>query len=350
MGNIFSESWSDPGYFTLMMKKNLLRISISIFISAFCLHLVTRNIDWQKLKNILVNVKGIPVFAGLAISLIAFFLRAYRWQILLSPFQQIPIGTLIRWQIGGLFINNLFPLRMGEFARAYWAGHKSSIPKSSVLGTIVLERIFDISTLALLSLFFLPLSGIISWRTYATSDNLAIAVLLFLSFAILIFFACRRLSREMVLQMIRSRLPNSLARLAENFLQGLKIIKSKSQVLKILILSVPIWCIDILVISVTTRALDLNLSFLHAGVLMVGLVLGVMIPAAPGALGTYETGGVAALTLLGIEKTLALSFVLLLHGVQYIFIAMIGIPVLLLEGFNPKKMIEEKEKMRIETL
>ena len=101
--------------------------------------------------------------------------------------------------------------------------------------------------------------------------------------------------------------------------------------------------VGIAAVAIISRCLGLDLSWPQAGLLMVGLILGVMIPAAPGAAGTYEAGGVAALGILGFERTLSFSFILLLHSFQFVSILTLGIPVLIAEGFNPKEMMREAQ-------
>ena len=44
----------------------------------------------------------------------------------------------------GFFMNNILPLRLGEFVRAIVAGKKLEISRSGVFATIVVERLMDI--------------------------------------------------------------------------------------------------------------------------------------------------------------------------------------------------------------
>ena len=67
---------------------------------------------------------------------------------------------------------------------------------------------------------------------------------------------------------------------------------------------------------------------------------------APGSAGTYEAGGVTALMLMGFGKTISLSFVFLLHAFQYICVLLIGIPILMIEGINPRKLFEDAQANR----
>ncbi len=318
----------------------IVKIVISLIISVLCIYFATRNVQWVELKVILSRAKIFPILLGVLISLVSFCSRAARWQIILQPFQKISFFPLLRWQIGGLLVNNLLPLRGGEFVRAYWAGHKSSLSKSSVLATIFLERILDIGTIAFIALMILTVLGI--GGPLFTPLNLLIfgAILL-----ILFFIAKTYLNRNPQIpfkQKLEKILPEKFKSFVEQFASGLQVVKDKNEIIKLIIISVITWCIDITTIFVMAHSLGVSLSWLGAGFTIVGLVLGVMVPAAPGAAGTYEAGGVIALTLLGVDKTLALSLILLIHAVQYIFVLSIGIPILIAEGFNPKKILNNE--------
>ncbi|MBI3012990.1 MAG: flippase-like domain-containing protein [Elusimicrobia bacterium] len=316
-----------------------MKIFLSLAVSVLCLYFATRNVQWAELKRILSEAKIMPILLSMSVSLASFWMRAIRWQKILKPFQIIAPATLLRWQVGGLLINNLLPLRMGELARAYWAGHKSSISKSTMLATIFLERLLDIvsiATLAFLFLFLLGMNPTIQKRITPIQITLTVA-----SLSVLFLIFKRYLTpkpKEKVVAILKKILSERLYTFVKKFLEGLSIFKDGSGLVRILFLSLLVWCTDILVIQVMSRSLGLNLSWLQSGLVVVGLVLGVMVPAAPGAAGTYEAGGVAALSLLGVDSTLAFSFILLLHSAQYIFVLLMGIPMLLYEGINLREL------------
>lgn len=319
-----------------------LRIFVPVLISIACLYFASRNVQWEQLKTILTGAKLVPIVLGMSISLITFWLRAFRWQILLQPFQQISTLILFRWQVGGLLINNMFPLRMGELARAYWAGHKSAISKSSILATIVIERSLDVASIALIAVILLFSMGIYSWNRFFNSEGGITLLLILVVLGFLTKFITSRYKHDQLLIRLRRFFPEKAVAILEKFFTGLQIIKDKKQFAKVILLSPLIWCMDILILLIVSRSLEMTppLTWMQSGLTMVGLVLGVMVPAAPGAAGTYEAGGVAALSLMGFEKTLAFSFILLLHSAQYLFVLLIGIPILIVEGFNPKKLFE----------
>ena len=327
--------------FVSLIMKNLIKFLISLSVSFISIYFATKNVHWNELKKILSNAEYSPLLLAVFISAATFWLRAARWQILLEPFQKIKALTLLRWQIGGLLINNLLPLRMGEIARAYWAGHKSAISKSAVMATIVVERVLDISSIAVLGMVILFVTGFYRCNfSCLTFKNSLLFLILISTLVMICRFYSQRLTAQALMNKARAVLSEKLFSMMEKFITGLKILKDKREVIKVFSLSLVIWSIDIGALAVISRTLNLNLTWIKSGLVTIGLILGVMVPAAPGAAGTYEAGGVAALSLIGVEKTLALSFILLLHTFQYLYVLMIGIPVLIMEGFHPKQFMK----------
>ena len=315
-----------------LVKKNLPRILVPLLISALALWAATRNVRWEEVKHILPQARLFPLVLGFLISLVSYYLRGWRWKILLAPFQSVSVWTLIRWQVGGIVINNLLPLRAGEFARAYWAGHKTSVSKSAILATVVVERVFDVGTLAVLTLLLLAGMGLSDGNPLMTPKSMA----LLSSAALTAGYAAWRIFGK-----VRSRLPEKISKMADNFISGLHVLKDGKEIAKLAFLSPLIWSIDIGAVAVASRSLGLDLSWPQGGLVMAGLILGVMIPAAPGAVGTYEAGGVQALSLMGFDPTLAFSYVLLLHVFQMGAAFLLGIPSLIIEGFDPKQLYRE---------
>lgn len=318
----------------------ILKTALSFSVSGFCLYFVFHNVPWSSLKEILSRAKVTPILLGILATLVTSWLRALRWSLLLKPFQDFPLFTLFRWQMGGLLINNLLPLRMGEFTRAYWAGHKSDIPKTSVFATIVIERLADIGSLFLLAIVLLSSMGLYRFD-YSSPTGIVIAIIITTMF-LMAWFVWNRVGMGAISEKLEKFLPHKLALMIEKFVHGLRILKDMREVAKIFFISVLIWSVDIANLTIVSRSLDLNLTWMQAGVTMVGLVLGVMLPAAPGALGTYEALGTSALTLMRFDKALSLSFMILVHASQLLFSFATGIPVLIAEGFSPKKFLLEK--------
>ncbi|MFH0924545.1 MAG: lysylphosphatidylglycerol synthase transmembrane domain-containing protein, partial [bacterium] len=133
---------------------------IGIIISAFFLFLFLFKVDYHKLWLAFKEVEYIYLLPLLILQVISYMVRALRWKYLMSSIKEIRFRSLFSATVVGFMANNLFPLRVGEFIRAYFIGTKENISKSASFATIILERLFDGFTILLfllLVLFFLPL-------------------------------------------------------------------------------------------------------------------------------------------------------------------------------------------------
>jgi glycosyltransferase 2 family protein len=80
-----------------------------------------------------------------------YWLKTLRWVWLLAPVSKLRTSQLFPPMLIGFAANNLLPAHLGEFVRVFEVRRRYGIPASTVLSTVVLERIFDV--LAILSLF-----------------------------------------------------------------------------------------------------------------------------------------------------------------------------------------------------
>ncbi len=76
-------------------------------------------------------------------TLLAVWVRAWRWHYLLRPLKPIPTATMFPIVAIGYMGNNIYPARAGEVLRAYVLKRKEGVPISASLATIIVERIFD---------------------------------------------------------------------------------------------------------------------------------------------------------------------------------------------------------------
>ena len=97
--------------------------------------------------------------------MISVFFRALRWKYLLIHLKHIRMKILYVVVVIGYMANSLLPMRIGELVRSYYLSKESNISKSSVLATILVERVLDAVTLLLfigIGAIFVPMAGISS--------------------------------------------------------------------------------------------------------------------------------------------------------------------------------------------
>lgn len=297
-----------------------------MIVSAFFVVLIIYKVDFNKTKEALETANYTYLLLGIALSLMTNIFRSYRWKFVLDPIQKIGIPSLFSGVAIGYMANNLLPARLGEFVRAYIIGKKEGISKTSTLATIVVERIFDGLTL----LFFLVLISLFFSMPVWVKRVGFIAAVFFLSlsaFLIILMFnkdiGVRLVERG--LGFFSSRMGKRASRLSDYFLSGLAIVNHKKDIAIVFLFSVIVWLVEGTTYYVVSLSFDINLP-LYVPILTVVIVnLGIMIPSAPGYIGTFEFFCISALALFFVEESTALSFAIVLHAVLFVPITVIGL-------------------------
>ena len=184
--------------------------------AAFLAFLATRlDVDlsatWRQLRS------ADPLYLGLAVLVhyTTFFFRGLRWRLLLNNARSEGEGEAGVLQCSqlvllGWFANSVAWLRLGDAYRAYLYHEERRAPFVRTIGTILSERLLDITTIVLLLAVSLPFlvdagrGG--AWTVAAT----AAALLAVLALALL-FIAATRGSGERLLHRCLSLLPHRLS-------------------------------------------------------------------------------------------------------------------------------------------
>lgn len=302
------------------------RFIASLGISAVFILLAVSKVDFGETWNSMRQANYAYVIPSAAATIASLFIRAMRWKLLLGPVKTIPIGSLFAATMIGAMGNNVLPARLGEVVRADAIGRREKVSRSASLATIVVERMIDLFTVLLflgIVLLFAPLPDEIKTGGY-TMLSLSVAALAFLLFL--------RIKTESALKLLRTicrplpeKLQNRVERLMLSFVDGLEIITKGRHMPAITVLSVLIW------VSLTGAVLFMFMAFgwdlpVHAGVVvMVATAFGVMIPAAPGFVGTYHVSCQLALTIYEVDRASALGYSIVLHATQWLPITALGV-------------------------
>jgi uncharacterized protein (TIRG00374 family) len=122
-----------------------------------------------------------------------------------------------------------------------------------------------------------------------------------------------------------SRFSPRLAGLIKNFASGFTVLRSGTQLLRILLFSLLIWLALGGFYWVMLRACGFSLPLQATFVVLIFTVFASAIPAAPGYLGTYQVAMELALQLYGISKDEAFGFSLIAHALQYFPVVIVGL-------------------------
>jgi uncharacterized protein (TIRG00374 family) len=130
--------------------KKTLQFVLLFTLTVLLLWLSFRGINWTELRNSVATANYTWVIAGVLIGIVAYFVRAWRWRLLIEPLGGKPsVRKIYRAVIIGYLANFVFP-RLGEVARCGALAKSSGIPFDKLVGTVVTERLFDLICLILL--------------------------------------------------------------------------------------------------------------------------------------------------------------------------------------------------------
>lgn len=262
-------------------------------------------------------------------ALVAYFagvwLRAIRWHFLLQPIKPISSRRLFPVIVIGYMANDVLPARLGELVRAYVLGEQEGVPKTTTIGTIVVERLFD----GLAMLIFVAVVGLSVPLNAQISGIFRIAAVLFIGVLIVLFAIGSSRDRAIrLVQGLESVLPSSLegkvAHVADRFLQGLDCLQSGRLSAMILLLSLGAWLCESAMYYVVALGFGLGLGF-PAYLLTAAVAnLGAMVPAAPGYVGTFDLLALASLRLFAANPGQAGGYVLVLHAALLVPVTLLG--------------------------
>jgi hypothetical protein len=325
------------------MKIKRWHVWLGLIISAIFLWLAFRKVDfalvWEQLKT--ANLAYVAL--GIVAYFITLFVRTWRWKILLLPMKSVSLVKLFPILSAGYMANNIYPARAGDLLRTVLLRKKEDVPISASLATIIVEHLFDgiaILALVLLNLGqltnFAPNSqwvGIIEKSAFWVGLIFGLILLFFIGM-VLLPEKMHQFTRWVINHLIPTKFRESIGGIIEKFTVGLRVLRSPLQSLLVMFQSVLIWVIETGLYWGVMRAMGLQLTF-QSLLMVVGIVnLVLLVPAAPGGLGTFDAATKSMMELFGVSPENALSFALLLRVALWLPVTLVGAFFFVKEGFG----------------
>jgi uncharacterized protein (TIRG00374 family) len=322
------------------------KIILGILISVVLIYLSVRGINLQDVLNDLKKIQLSYVILFILLMIFMQYLRSYRWGVILQPMEKIDQVSLFSITSVGFLAIAAIPARIGELARPYLISKRSSIKMSSALGTIVIERILDSFTVLTIATVVLFIDMPFDLPSWMVKSCIIFSLLALSLFCFILFLILRREAALKFINIILNRLPGKLANKIDvaihHFIDGLQIVTNIKLFSYLLFLSVVIWLVDVLAIYILLLAFGFTLPVMASFVLMVILIVGIAIPAAPGFVGNWHYACVFALGLFGLAKADALSFAVVHNFLSMAIVLVLGVGFL---PFNRFSIAEMKRQM-----
>ena len=319
-----------------------IKFILGVLISVIGLYYAFRQINFWELWVSIKNVNFVLIVLSIVILLLSNVIRAWRWQILVKPINDVSFEPAFSSIMIGYYGNSVLPFRMGEFLRAYVVADKTSLTASTAFGTIVIERILDfigLSALILLIMTVYPL------KTIGGSIIIGVIVLSLTAFIFIFLFSGFKstlLVKIEKLSLLRFGLLRKILLFIKNILDGATTIRATNKLGIILLYTLIIWIMYYCSTYLATIATGIELEWFGFGVLLISTTLAISIPAAPGYVGTYHAAAVYILTnLFNVGRLDAQAAAIILHAVGTIPIVIIGAGYFLNSSVNFKNINDQ---------
>jgi len=332
--------------------RTLTNFLIGIALTGIFLFIAFRGTDFAELWYIIQNVNAWWVLTAFPLLMVSHYVRAWRWQLLLVPVKnRIGRGNAFSSLLMGYLANNIIP-RSGEIVRPYTLGKIENISKASTFGSVFLERMLDLITLLIclgfIFIFFQrTVTDQFAWWNTLSIIAIVITVLFIASIGLLLY------KRELIFRLVKvvlspfsERIQQKGREVFHSFVDGMMIIRQRSNLLLIVLLTVTMWIFYVFAAYLPLFAFDLAdtpVNIMTGFILTVVTSLSVIVPT-PGATGSFHTFTVETLTrLYGLQREVALGYATLTHAVGYFSVIFVGLFYLLRYNLRLRDFIQQVE-------
>jgi hypothetical protein len=336
-----------------LYKRRSVQLIVGLTVSAACLWLAMKDLV-QDPKNRqqmidafrMADYRTLPVIWTV---LFAFYwLKAWRWGMFLSPLGAFSsLRDLFPPMMIGFAFNNLLPAHLGDVVRVFVFAGQRDIPKTAVLSTVVLERVFDIiAILCYLGTGLFLVQGLdASVRKSAMVFGAisACGVLGALAYVFWTPWFVRVAEWWMnAVPVFPERLRSKIAGMMEAGAEGLASLKSPRTLLGIAVTSLAQWGLNgaLVYLSLWSFRIHLESPILVSCIVLGVVAFGVTVPSSPGYFGVIQLCFLTVLKLFVTEEELPGVFAasVYYHLSGYFPVTIGGLLFLGMTGFRMRDM------------
>lgn len=258
------------------------------------------------------------------------WLRAVRWQYLMSPIKEITARKLFPYTVLGFMANNVLPFRAGELVRAYLLGEREGISKTSILATILVERVLDALTLLVLLVLALAVSSQVTLPEEMTTAvawaSLVFLGVLFLSLAAAFLSGAALALTGALVRVLPGPWRPRVQDLVRLFLAGLASLKQGRVLGMVSLISLLVWLAETGLFFLVGYGFRLpSLPFQAFLLAMSAANLAISIPPSQGGIGPFEVTAREAMKLFGVDPSLATAYAIGVHAALLVPITILGL-------------------------
>jgi len=274
-----------------------------------------RTLDWGAILQVLRSARWAWVLAGGGAIVLHTWARAYRWQALFLP-TRLPLPPVATAMLVGQSLNYILPARAGDLPRILWLGRTAGVSKTTALGTLAAEKVWDLLLLVLV-LILAPL-----WVPLPNPLTTPLRLLALIALGAYVGVIIVARGQRAIGGRLRTRPGRGwrgrVLATGLRLLEGLTSLYRPGVAGRALLWTVIAWGLGALANWMVFRAVGLALPFLAALVVSAALRVGIALPTPPAGIGVYEGTILLALTPWGVASETAFGYALLMHAVDFL--------------------------------
>jgi uncharacterized membrane protein YbhN (UPF0104 family) len=242
--SVAAPSPSRQGLFT---PRTLIPVVLVLLLFFFWIARSHTSFNWTSLAHQLRFVSPTLIVAAFACTYLGYWLRAWRWSVLLAPLHKTTALQMLPSQLIGFTIVGLFG-RFADLGRPYLIARRLKTPVATQLAVYSIERAFDLASAAIIfstTLAFAP-RNMPHHEAFARAGVVSLAATLFLAvFALSLRFAGQRVANlaTRLFRPLSEKFAHAASERILEFSHGFRIVSTLGEFLSALSISVFMWLI-----------------------------------------------------------------------------------------------------------
>jgi uncharacterized protein (TIRG00374 family) len=290
-----------------------------------CVAALLRTVDLVQVGESLTHATIWPLGVSVVLTSFTVACRAWRWQALLLPEERTGFWSAVEATLVGYLIIAVLPGRVGELSRASLLGRTQGTSTARAIGTIAVEKLYDICALLLMLGALAVDVPIPPWaRAFALTVGGGFAVFL-------IGFGAATTARSVIVVWLERGVDSMpllhgrrISVVVSEFLGSASSFRQPRLVATQVAASTALWGLAIGQTYLGTVAFGLGTGWDAATFMLVATNLGMTVPSAPASLGVYHGITVLSLEIFGVDRDVALALAIGVHALGFGTLAVAG--------------------------
>ncbi len=299
------------------MKKKILLQVVSWVLAAGIIVAILLLLDLPSLAEKLASTDPLSVLGIVALMTVLLVVKGVRWWLIVPSRAEAPIWRCVRLSIVAMFLNAFIPLRGGDVARGLLLSRETGLPRAQALGTVALDKIFDMLSIAVLVVPLLFMGGLPDWIRWPPVATVSAAVLLLAS-GIALRLGLRRRGEHI-------REAPWIVRTLAGFARGFDVALRPGPAVLCAAISIGQWALLIGTVHLALGAVGIRHDLGTSVICLLAVQFAAGVPLTPSAAGTMHGAIVAVLAAVGTDPETGMGAAVVYHAATTLPIVVLGV-------------------------